>query len=68
MNLLFSDACVVQSFSSALPATLLMRGVSKIFKDRMFDIIDACAAPGNKTTQLSEHIRSNGIVFAFEKN
>lgn len=40
---------IVQSKSSALPAYLLLRNI----KNKNADIIDCCAAPGNKTIQLS---------------
>jgi putative methyltransferase len=31
-------------------------------------VIDCCAAPGNKTTQLASYVGSNGKVFAIEKD
>jgi len=41
---------VIQSKASAMPAYLLFRGLER--KTNMafkFDVIDCCAAPGNKT-------------------
>ena len=48
-----SSACVVQSWSSALPPVFLFSGlINQKNTDKKFDIIDACSAPGNKTLQL----------------
>jgi putative methyltransferase len=33
-----------------------------------FDIIDCCAAPGNKTLQLAEYLGDKGTVYAFDKD
>jgi 16S rRNA C967 or C1407 C5-methylase (RsmB/RsmF family) len=57
----------MQSFSSALPPFLLMRGVAQKWGERRFDVIDACSAPGNKTVQLAE-LTPKGRVFAYEKD
>lgn len=35
---------------------------------RKFDVIDGCAAPGNKTLQLGEYLGDRGTVWAFEKD
>jgi 16S rRNA C967 or C1407 C5-methylase (RsmB/RsmF family) len=53
-----SPACVIQSFSSNLPPFMLFQDYhhlnsKKNNKNIAFDVIDACAAPGNKTLQLS---------------
>jgi len=56
LNLLNSPACVIQSFSSSLPAFLLLQGVAEKWKGRTYDVIDACSAPGNKTIQLAEYL------------
>lgn len=64
-----SSACVVQSWSSALPPVCLFSGLlNNGNAGKKFDIIDACSAPGNKTLQLGEFLSSRGTVFAFEKN
>ena len=44
----------MQSFSSALPVCLLFQGILEKWKNKKFNVIDACAAPGNKTIQLAE--------------
>jgi 16S rRNA C967 or C1407 C5-methylase (RsmB/RsmF family) len=67
LNLLKTSACVMQSFSSALPPFLLLNGVSEKWKKRKYDVIDACSAPGNKTVQLAEYNQS-GKIFAYEKS
>ena len=56
IDLLHSNQCVMQSLSSCLPAYFLFQGVSEKWKGKKFDIIDACAAPGNKTIQLAEYL------------
>ena len=48
---IFESKVVIQSRSSCLPAWLLFRNLK--VESRM-DVIDCCAAPGNKTIQLSE--------------
>ncbi|CAD8113903.1 unnamed protein product [Paramecium sonneborni] len=58
---------IVQSKSSALPAYLLLRNI----KNKTSDIIDCCAAPGNKTIQLSQYAKENNIIgkiFAIERD
>ena len=51
--MLQSSACVMQSFSSALPPYLLLKGVKEKWGDKKYKVIDACSAPGNKTVQLA---------------
>lgn len=68
-----SNWFTVQSKASAMPPYLLLRSLQKLIglKKIGFDIIDCCAAPGNKTLQLAEFCRSNGIearVLAFERS
>jgi putative methyltransferase len=48
---------VVQSKSSCLPACVLFQGITDHLDSfGRFDIIDCCAAPGNKTMQLGEYL------------
>ena len=55
--------------SSALPPFLLFQGLlNETNKNKQFDVIDACSAPGNKTIQLSELVGNRGNVLAFEKD
>lgn len=62
-----SNTYIVQSKSSALPAYLLLRNL----RGKRADIIDCCAAPGNKTIQLAQYARMHniqGTVYACEKD
>jgi putative methyltransferase len=54
---------IIQTKSSFLPAYFL----KNIVKQGIFDIIDSCSAPGNKTLQLSEYFMKSK-VYAFEIN
>jgi 25S rRNA (cytosine2278-C5)-methyltransferase len=45
-----------------------MRGVAEKWKGKRFDVVDACAAPGNKTLQLAEYGGKGCSVLAFEKD
>ena len=45
-----------------MPAFLLFRGfASKSKQEYKFDVIDCCAAPGNKTLQLAEYMKEYNI-------
>lgn len=61
-----SGSIILQDKASCFPAYLLDPG------RRSGDVIDSCAAPGNKTTQLAAilgtHSPSPGKIFAFEKD
>ncbi|XP_053562285.1 28S rRNA (cytosine-C(5))-methyltransferase isoform X2 [Bombina bombina] len=50
---------ILQDKASCLPAMLLSPPVGS-------SVIDACAAPGNKTSQLAALIKNRGKVFAFD--
>ena len=52
---------VMQSWSSCLPAAALNPAPG-------LRVIDACAAPGNKTTQLAALVGERGRVYAFDRN
>lgn len=68
-NLLKKQGVIIQSKSSCLPPFVLFQGMLGHMDDfSEFNIIDCCAAPGNKTIQLAEYLGSHGLVFAFEKN
>jgi putative methyltransferase len=67
--LLKKKGIVIQSKSSCLPPFVLFQGMLHHMSEfGKFDIIDCCAAPGNKTIQLAEYIGSHGSILAFEKN
>ncbi|XP_075450582.1 28S rRNA (cytosine-C(5))-methyltransferase isoform X2 [Ascaphus truei] len=50
---------ILQDKASCLPALLLAPPVAS-------HVIDACAAPGNKTSQLAAMLQNKGKVFAFD--
>ncbi|XP_053313205.1 28S rRNA (cytosine-C(5))-methyltransferase [Spea bombifrons] len=50
---------ILQDKASCLPALLLAPPVGSF-------VIDACAAPGNKTSQLASFLQNKGKVFAFD--
>jgi 25S rRNA (cytosine2278-C5)-methyltransferase len=56
-----SGAIILQDKASCIPATLLNVPAGAT-------VLDACAAPGNKTTQLAGGVDSKGTVFAVEKD
>lgn len=58
---------IIQDRASCFPAVILNNDP----KDIHHEIIDACAAPGNKTTHSASFIPSddpNGVVYAFERD
>ena len=56
-----SGQLILQDRASCLPALALSPPPGAV-------VIDACAAPGNKTTQLASMVGPAGRVFAFERN
>ena len=56
-----SGKIILQDKASCIPADLLDVGFGS-------DVLDACAAPGNKTTQLAASVGSTGKVIAVEKD
>ncbi|KAL1519736.1 hypothetical protein AB1Y20_023244 [Prymnesium parvum] len=52
---------IPQDRASCLPALALSPPVGAA-------VVDSCAAPGNKTTQLAALVGASGKVFAFERN
>lgn len=42
--------------------------MAKTNSEESFDVIDATAAPGNKTTFLGDLLRDRGTVFAFDRD
>ncbi|MBW0465176.1 hypothetical protein O181_004891, partial [Austropuccinia psidii MF-1] len=56
---------IAQDKASCIPAQLLLGDVGF---DEGVQVIDATAAPGNKTTMLSAMVGKNGKVWAFERD
>lgn len=52
---------ILQDKASCMPVALLQPPVSAT-------VVDACAAPGNKTTQLAASVGPTGAVYAFERD
>ncbi|KAM4795389.1 28S rRNA (cytosine-C(5))-methyltransferase [Rhinophrynus dorsalis] len=58
-SLYIAGHLILQDKASCLPALLLAPPVGSC-------VIDACAAPGNKTSQLAAMLQNKGKVFAFD--
>ena len=56
-----NGSIILQEKSSCFPALALSPSKGS-------QVIDACAAPGNKTTHLSALMRNSGTIFAFDKD
>ena len=56
-----SGRIILQDRCSCLPALALAPPPGAV-------VVDSCAAPGNKTTQLASMVGTGGTVFAFERN
>jgi 16S rRNA C967 or C1407 C5-methylase (RsmB/RsmF family) len=56
-----SGEVVVQQKASCFPAVALNPPIGGV-------VIDACAAPGNKTSHVAALMQNKGTVFAFEQN
>ncbi|ODV82194.1 S-adenosyl-L-methionine-dependent methyltransferase [Suhomyces tanzawaensis NRRL Y-17324] len=52
---------IIQDRASCFPAHILNYTPHQ-------HIIDACAAPGNKTTHNASYVAANGVVYAFERD
>lgn len=63
--LVTSSTVILQTKASCLPPFFLM---AKTNPKESFDVIDATAAPGNKTTFLGDLLRDRGTVFAFDRD
>lgn len=60
-TLVRQGAVVLQGLASAMPAHALAPQPG-------WDVVDACAAPGNKTTQVAAMVGRTGRVFAFDSS
>jgi putative methyltransferase len=66
-ELVKTGAIIIQDKASCFPAQLLIDEWTR--RGGKGDIIDACAAPGNKSLHLAALMKSgSGKVFAFDKN
>lgn len=59
-----NGAVIIQDRASCFPAQILQGDP----EDHHDVVIDACAAPGNKTTHLAALVSKNGVVHAFERD
>ncbi|CAH7686063.1 S-adenosyl-L-methionine-dependent methyltransferase [Phakopsora pachyrhizi] len=59
---------IAQDKASCMPPQLLLGNIDLSSLNTEIQIIDATAAPGNKTTMLSAMVGSRGKVWAFEKD
>ncbi|VVC95370.1 unnamed protein product, partial [Leptidea sinapis] len=60
-DLYLENKIILQDKATALPVQLLAPPQGSV-------IMDMCAAPGNKTTQLAAFIRNQGKIYAVERN
>lgn len=56
----------IQEAASQLPVQALISQLQEVTKDTLF--LDMCAAPGSKTTQLSQSLNQKGIIFALDNH
>lgn len=59
---------IAQDKASCMPAQLLLGSLTLQERKQGICVIDATAAPGNKTTMLSALVGTSGKVWAFEKD
>ena len=58
---------VLQGLASCMPVNALM-DFNTSQPQSQWNAVDACAAPGNKTTQLAARLDGKGHVFAFDSD
>ena len=68
--LVLSSSIILQTKATCFPPVFLL---SDLFdhpssSSPCFDVIDATAAPGNKTTFLGDILRNRGTVYAFDRD
>lgn len=57
-----SGEIIIQDRASCFPATIMFLN----FQPK--EVIDGCAAPGNKTTHIASYLKDEGLVYAFERD
>lgn len=55
---------IIQDRASCFPAEILNNDPNDVH----LEVIDACAAPGNKTTHAASFVGPKGVVYAFERD
>ncbi|KAK8800566.1 hypothetical protein WA158_006884 [Blastocystis sp. Blastoise] len=65
-ELVTKGSLVIQSKPSCFPANILLGELPKDSRD--YSVIDACAAPGNKTTHCAAILGKRGKVYACDKD
>lgn len=54
----------IQESASMIPPVVLMGDSSDSSDESSFTVLDLCAAPGSKTTQLGQYMKNNGLLIA----
>lgn len=70
-NVDLTDAVILQDKSSCFPALCLIEGYSDAVTNKIGDCLDACAAPGNKTSHLIALLQSSNpkcTVYALDRD
>ena len=61
-----SNEIIIQDKASCLPVEILFDGIDRDLENKCLgsevcEIVDACSAPGNKTTQIAGYVRERGL-------
>lgn len=58
----------LQEAASQIPAQVLLKEASKQHPDNQFSVLDMCAAPGSKTTQLAALTNNQAVIVALDNS